>query len=373
MYKTEDYTFRYIEFKDLDNLQNIHPRMHKELKSSSWDVVKQCPEIADYFPCCFYMKNPGGEVACWVMSLPDVLWANGQEYPWAWMSGLLTKPVYRGRGLATILTEETKKVLHEMGIAWGGVFSTDVALHIYEKLKFSLPGFASRYLLLKSIRPFLDPHLKFERLIRFLDMFYRPTARLIFRLLDRRRRLNDLDIALIDVEKIDRAEIFWPKVSCGHKFYFNDSPARLAWKIRGIRRKPGTDWRVYLIKRIGERNPVCYFIAREKCEEKPMAQKYKNFQLMTVMDFGFFEKCDQVYSLLLDAILNVFWTSDAEVLEVITNSESFESILKHRGLLKVGRGMSFTFAAPKEWNIDGRWSNIRTWHLTHFCGDGFSS
>jgi hypothetical protein len=104
----------------------------------------------------------------------------------------------------------------------------------------------------------------------------------------------------------------------------------------------------------------------------PLAGKYKNFKLMTLMDFGLFKNDKRIYSVLLKEVVELFWKSDADVLEVISNSEPLIKLMKKQWMIKIGKGMSFTFSVPERWKFDQMNNELSSWHLTSFCGDAFS-
>ncbi len=90
------------------------------------------------------------------------------------------------------------------------------------------------------------------------------------------------------------------------------------------------------------------------------------------MDFGLFRNDQHIYSVLLKKVLNLFWASDAEIFEIVSNSSTMNSLIKKYGMLKAGRGASFNFIVPKEWNWENEWDSLENWNITHFSVDAFS-
>jgi hypothetical protein len=93
---------------------------------------------------------------------------------------------------------------------------------------------------------------------------------------------------------------------------------------------------------------------------------------MTLMDFGLFNKDPKLYKLLIKEIMKVFWTSEAEVLDILSSLPVFNAVLRKRGMIRVGRGESFVVSLPGDWTIDPDIYRLNNWHFTHFIGDSFT-
>jgi GNAT superfamily N-acetyltransferase len=358
---------------ELDDLARKHPLVYKESAKFSFDDVKGCPDAYDEFPCFFYLVMDDRVVSSF-RTFPDKIFIKGRTYPWAWSGSTLTDPSYRGRGLATILNREAVKILHQKGLARSAVFSADATVHIYKKLGFVFPGYVSRFLMLKSLRSFLEAHLRLKGICRILDLFSRPALRLIFRYIYGLRRFGTLDVK-VDKVPVSREKEFvhsFPELHYQNRLHFNDSPSKLIWKTRVSDLRDENDCSLYLIREMSRREPLCYFVLRMKHQREPRGFRYKDFKLMTLMDFGIFKDDNRIYSTLLREIMSFFWKSDAEVLEIISNTEPFNSLMGRRGMAKVGKGVSFIFSVPRDWEWEGEWNELRNWHLTHFSGDAYS-
>ena len=107
-------------------------------------------------------------------------------------------------------------------------------------------------------------------------------------------------------------------------------------------------------------------------QTEPVAVKYKDFTIMTLMDYGLFIDDETTYLSIIEKLFDLFWQSSAEVLEVISNSEALCAVSRRKGMLRVGKGMSFKYSLPENWDIGDECNRLENWHLTHFCGDGFS-
>ena len=148
--------------------------------------------------------------------------------------------------------------------------------------------------------------------------------------------------------------------------HFNDSYQKLKWKIAN-----GNKDSLYLIKDKNTEKPLCYIIARNRKINKGFAQ-YKNFKLMTLMDYGYFSDKKDIDKIIIQTVFKLFLNNDAEVLEIITSSSSLGHYSRKMGMFKVGRGMSFKFSIPDHFNIGQDCNEISSWHLTHFSSDAFS-
>ena len=366
-----DYKFKFIEFKELDILKRERPDLYRNASSQ---LLLSCPDVFEDFPCYFYLLDNEENIVCSVKTFPDTLVTSNKTYPWAWFGALLTDESYRGKGLATMLIRECKNILHKKGIAWGGVFSTDIAIRIYRKLGVTIPGYANRYLYLKSARPFLIAHVRSIFLSSFLNVLYMGTTRFLYKAFFSKPWIRKRNCRkLIFTEFIENDDIaYQKKINHSTIFHFNDSLDKLIWKIRGCNLKTGNICKLYIAKDLKTNDIVGYFVVRNKIQKEPVALKYKDFTIMTLMDYGLFINDDTIYSSIIEKLFDLFWESSTEVLEVISNSEALCAVLRRKGMLRVGKGMSFKFSLPKNWNIGDDCKKLENWHLTHFCGDGFS-
>lgn len=367
------YQFKYITFNELNDLERRHPLVYQVSSRFSFEHLKNCPDVSNEFPFFFYLIIDNKIVSSF-LTFPDRLSIKGKTYPWAWSGSTLTYPSYRGRGLATILNTEALKILHQKGLARSAVFSAEATVHIYKKLGFTIPGYVSRYLMLKSVRPFLEAHFKSKIISHILDLLSRPIIRLIFQYIYGRIKLDTLNVRVNKIPLDNKKYLInsFPGLYYRNKFHFNDSPSKLIWKIKVSNSKDENNCSLYILKEVTQNEPICYFVIRMKHQLKPRGIKYKNFKLMTLMDFGFFKNDIRIYSTLLKKIICFFWKSDAEVLEIISNSKLFGSIMKRMGMIKIGKGISFMFSVPSNWSLDEEWNKLQNWNLTHFSGDAFS-
>ena len=90
------------------------------------------------------------------------------------------------------------------------------------------------------------------------------------------------------------------------------------------------------------------------------------------MDYTVVDSRAETLDALLQAVMSVFESTDAEVLEIITSSQELERAARRYALFKVGKGMSFKYSVPASWGLDRDAADIGNWDLTHYCGDAFS-
>jgi GNAT superfamily N-acetyltransferase len=367
------YEVRHVAFHELDDLEVRHPLVSQIQSRISFEHLKKCPGMTDDFPVCFYIVIEN-KIASSFMTFPDMLFIGSREYPWAWNHATYTNPSYRGRGLATALNREAIKVLHQNGWARSAAFSSAATVHIYNKLGLTFPGYVKRYLMLKSLRPILKAHFPSQSLAGFFDFLSRPFLFLMNHIIYGRKRRDDpkMKMERISLENEKALIESFPKVVHEHPFHFDSSPSKLRWKINVSNSLDDQNCSLYMLKDAQQNHALCYFIIRTKFQREPRGSRYKDFKLMTLMDFGLFRYDLHIYSVLLKKVLNLFWASDAEIFEIVSNSNTMNSLIKKYGMLKAGRGVSFNFIVPKEWNWENEWDNLENWNITHFSVDAFS-
>jgi hypothetical protein len=111
-----------------------------------------------------------------------------------------------------------------------------------------------------------------------------------------------------------------------------------------------------------------YFATRARFQDVPLGGVYKDFHLLSLMDFALKEPSQEHYDALLRALLVIFHSGDHEVLEVITNQEYLAAAARRALMMRVGKGMSFTFHSMGHSKL----TTNSPWQLTCFAGDGYS-
>lgn len=242
------------------------------------------------------------------------------------------------------------------------------------KLGFSFPGYARRYLTLKTARPLLEPFLKSKVIIHTLDLLLQPILKLILQHWFEARKMDtehfkNLRVQLIEKENVDK---LLDGVSRQNKYHFNNNGARLLWKLEASNFRSENESSLYILKDRDYNKPLCYFVIRLKYQREALAGKFKNFKRMTLMDYGLFNDDEEIYSVLAQETLRLFWASDAEVFDVVTNSRLFGTVLKQRGVFKIGKGENFVFSLPENWVFGNDREDMEKWDFTYFIGDGFT-
>ena len=365
--------FHYITFDQLDKIQELHPLIYKfyldkNQKFTKFGNLRNCPDISDDFPFFFYWTDKDKIISS-VDVLPDKVYMSGRTFRWAWAAALFTDPDYRGKGVATLLIKNMVRVLHDRNVAWGGVFSTPIAIKIYQKLGFTFPGYASRYVLLKTVRPLLNYYLKSKIFVSILNIPYRMALRMVLMLMKRPLRPDKFNISVerIDFNHNDLSDKDLPPLFYHTPYHFNDSIDKIKWKI-GEKR----DIALYFIRRGSTKEYLCYFVLKNREIREPIAGKFANFRLMTLLDYGFYDDDINTYEALMSAVFSLFWHSEAEVLEVISSSKILTPVLKRNGMVKAGKGVSFKFSIPEHWKMDQTCTELSNWPLTRFVGNTFS-
>jgi GNAT superfamily N-acetyltransferase len=365
-----DFQFHYLRFQQIESLRRNYFLTYKEL-CRFWKTLEKCPQISPEFPCFFFLTDNRKQIVSSLRAYPDTLFYDGKGYPWAWLADLYTDPACRGKGLASLVIEGSRDTLHNDGIAWGGVSSNEIALRIYKRLGFDFPGYGKRFLALKVARPFLEPHLRSQNAVRLADCLYRPVMRATAKLF----RLMRCDGAVAEVIPIrserDLSATRWNLVR-ESKYQFENSISRLFWKLGASNERSENNSFLYLLVENKTREVLCYFVIRSKYQREPLAGKYKDFDRLTLTDYGLFRNDESVYSKLAGVIIEMFWKSKAEVLDAVTSSAELGRILKRVGMARIGKGESFVFALPPGWKLDADLHQMNEWRFTGFTGDMFT-
>jgi GNAT superfamily N-acetyltransferase len=329
-------------------------------------IIKHCPDIYDDFPCFFYLSE-GGRVIANISALPDYLFVSGLKHRWAWAGGLLTDAEYRGKGLATLLVKNMVAVLKRKNIGWGGVFSNLAALHIFGKLGLTIPGYANRYVFLKAAKSFLRYYIKNKFFLRFIDFFYQKTVRIMVGAINKFSSPAGMNGNRVKIDVEGNRNKGFSNVYYFTKYHFNHSFSKIKWRMSGK-----NEMALYVVSNEQSNGDIGYFIVKSRTVKEPFVGKYKDFGLMTLMDYGCFDPNLANYCNILKEAFQEFLQSDAEVLEIISSFRFMNFLLKRRGFIKLGKGMPFTFVIPPGWNLEEDCKDIWNWPLTHFCGDAFS-
>ena len=360
---------KYIEYGELSSIAESHPTVYEAYVDASgnfakFDSLANSPDIYDEFPIFFYLEY-NGKLVSYISTLPDLMFFQDSSYSWAWGGDLFSDPSYRGKGLATLLVKGMVEVLHNRKIAWGGVFSTPTALHIYKKLGYNILDYVDRFIFLKSAKPVLKRHVKSEAVVDFIDVLIRPLLKCVIAVLKDSNidKSNITSIEVLDHSELDRLND--KKIVYFSKFHFNDSFCKLKYKI-GMKETV----KIYIIHDRNTREALAYYVLSNRYIRKPLGD-YSHFNLMTLMDFGFFKKDARIFEYIVNEVFKAFSVSAAEALEVISSYNILSSLLKKRMMVKVGSGMSFKFTLPSTWKLDSSIDSVESWHLTHFSGDAF--
>jgi len=358
--------FRYVLFKDVEKLNELHPLVHDQ--DDRFEYLRYCPDIHDEFPCYFYLTDEKRtKIISSIGCIPDTLSFNDKRYQWAWSESLFTDSEYRGKGLATELITKQVRVLHGKGYAWGGVFSTDNAIRIYQRLGFVVPGYASRYLLIRNPQPFLRKYIGNHKLLGAINWVFRGASKLPFAFLRYLiEQKKDFVIEETDYDDGNLMNLFDRRIN-RNNMCFNNSIEKIRWKMR----RRNVD-KLYIVSNKFSYVPLFYLVVRDRIIKNEIAGGYKDFNLMTLMDYGYFSSDNKLNGFLISAVVLLFLQSKGDILEVISSSPEIAYYARRYGMFRVGKGMSFKFCAPNNWELSSMCHEISDWHLTHYCGDAYS-
>ena len=338
----ESYDFKYIEFSQIHSISYLHPLILEEINSMHNPVefindLKTSPDISTDFPFFFYVFT-GNKIIASVRTFPDVLFVGEHKYRWAWTADLLTDPNYRGQGAASYLWKRMVNIVLERDFFVGGAFANPITTHICQKMAFTVTNTAHRLLLLKSSRAFLAAHVKHRDICRLIDAIYRPSIYVLKKTILKPDSLAEWSYEIRKMDLSDYREYNrFCKVYYGDNYHFNDSKDKIAWKLKNIKH---CDF--YLILQKGHKNPLLYFIVKERVVHN-FAGRYSNFTLMSLMDFGVYSEGEKDIKGLLLVLEQLFWAGNADVLEIVTSNTNLIRNAYRSGFLKGGRGVDFWF------------------------------
>ena len=369
----EKFTFHCAGHRELDKIKEMYGDLPQNLLVLE-SVLTSCPQLTKDFPAFFYVTNERNEIISSMGAYPDILYSENEKFPWAWLSDIVTKKEYEGRGLATVVIQGALPFFHQSGIGCGVVFSNPVSMHILKKSGFSLLGHLSRYVILKSARPFLKEHVKWAAVVKPMNFVLSGLLQVYYRLCivtqTGVKGLKNIELEQDGQHNPALSTILSERVY-QKQLHFDDSYERLTWKMKACNLKDNCSLYVARASNNGKpSNPLAYFVVRFREQIEPLAERYKGFKRMTVMDFGLLKNDAQLYPFVARKILGLFKKSDAEVLDVVSSLDEFGSVLRRLGAIRLGRGFSLMCLAPTNWNL--HWEkNITNWELTHFSGDVF--
>jgi len=357
--------FRYVSYADTKELAAQHAHLQGYFQFIPSDLERN-RHVTNDFPIFCYMLD-GNKVAAYFSSFPDRLYCEDREYNWAWCGNLFTNPEYRGQGIASALVKEQVSLFHSKSLAWGGVFSTPTALRIYERLGFSVLGYAPRYLLIRKVGPLLRHH--------FANMFVIRTAELAYGafLYTARRMLHD-DRAFFREYTIEAEETGTTNSKHGLEnikyselYHFDDSEAMTCWKM-GARKID----QLYVARSRRTGRKAFYLVVRcREIKKKALFGRYRGFNLMTVMDYGRFDLEPSISDAIISGVMALFFASGADACEIVSSDQNICRSAWRHGMIRVGMGMSFAYSLPADWKIGSECADMHQWHLTHYRGDAF--
>jgi hypothetical protein len=369
----ESFNFQYIIFSQIDNVADQHPILflkinerHNPLKFMA--DLKRLPTSYSDFPFYFYIHH-NDKIVSSIKAFPDFMFIRNMQYKWAWSGDLFSDVEYRGKGGASILWKNMIDVLLEQKYIIGGAFMNPITTHIGLKTGFTVTDRAHRILFMKTIKPFLSAHSKFSRANIFVDYFYRKIIQQIKQIY---LKYNSFSKSNYIIEKIefsnkDKNDLIFKKIFHNNLHHFDDCAAKINWKVEN---RNGLS--TFIIHDKSSHKPIAYYILKSRFIKHKLGGRYSNFNLMTLMDFGFFSSNSKNIDVLIYFVENSFWNSKSDILEIVTSNPNFIRKAYRKGFIKVGRGIEFMFKPPADVELHPDSNKIENWHFTHFISDGYS-
>ena len=361
--------FDALALADIPRIPSLLPDAARLMFPALEEELRANPDTSDDTPWLFCLSDAGGEIVSWIRVWADRVFVDGQQAPWLWTGDLKTLESLRGRGLATELQRQGTDWVMARRIGRGSVFSTDQTLHIYRKLGYLQPGYASRRVLLASARPVIAAHLT-GHFATLANAAARPMAALVRPLLlARYGRWCRGSVAAVETDArgaaVDRT---LASAARRLRVHFNLSPEKLQWKLDLVAKKPGTTRLLTISDRTAR--PLALAVTRTRVETRPLAGRYRDFVCTTLMDFVLAEPTTEAARAVVGHVAREFLESDAEVLQFVSYDETLTRLAATAGFVRAGRGMSFACRLPPDLAVPEGAGEISTWPVTHFSGDG---
>jgi hypothetical protein len=365
------YKFKYVKIQEIDRLRELHPLVYQLIKNKQYlpvplNRLKECPDIFDDFPFYFYLELENKIVAS-VGTIPDILYSGNQIHKWAWTCNFVTDKSCRGRGLGTILWKSATETILQHDIIVAGAYANPITTHICRKIGYSITNRSTRVLLLKTIIPFLEAHVKRKSLIRYMELCYRISLRPLVGLLLDKNLSKKFDITIYSENNDEsREKVYHEELIYKTPYHFNDSTKKRNWKLEN-----SFNCKTFYVIDNQTQSTLFYFILKNRYIDHTFAERYTGFKLMTLMDFGFYHLHEKSMRMLVSIVNTLFWESDAHILEIITSDDSLISASKKKGMIKAGRGEIFWYKMPQHIKVQNDSLDISNWHFTHFVTDAF--
>ena len=368
--QNEDYKFHVVCFRDVKRLVSEQHAVSKLLAPDFLESARQFPGADDNFPIFFYLSH-GERICAYMRAIPDLLTIDGKDRQWAWTGDNYTYPQFRRRGLSTRLQQTATQYFHNLGIGRGSVNSTEITQRIFKKLRFTQMGYAKRFLMLRTVAPLLEVKISRQTLRNIVAKVLNPIIGFASWCVRSRNKISLGHTAcrrITDFSDQQFQELL-ERIASKQSLHFGIHIDYLRRKFE-VAGKNGM-MSAWLIseKKTGE--SLAYMILKERFQNKPLAEKYHGFQLMSLVDYALVSNDTGNSTALVSHCLELFFASNCSVLEIISNKKYLHRAAVCRGLVPVGKGMSFNYSVPASWQWGTEQSQLEKWPLTSFCGDVF--
>lgn len=357
--------FHTVRLGEISALTERHPVVAESQPHLANVILPPLKTDDQDFPILFY-AHEDGKIACYFKSFPDELIIADKTYPFAWNGNLMTMPDFRRRGLAQAIVEHQVQEFEKRGLVWGGVFSSAGALHLYNKLSFTMLGAVPRLCLVRNVAAMLRYHMPgfiaqpASGVIRLgakaRDALHRRRQPYRGKVTSKQVRPEDISASPATQMRHDPQQAYWD--------------ADTQWLLRRRNVRDVDD--VFCVYLDGDNDPKGYIFLRERLNVKrPIREKYFGVNTMTLTHYGTFDLGEDTLEILLSAAIDRFWQGDADLFEVVTSCPKMQAAARRAGMISLGAGMSFKFHEPTA--LQGKLPRtLAAYKLTHYAGDAFS-
>ena len=303
-----------------------------------------CHEDADPVLMLYYAD---GRPVAGLEAVRDRILVDDQCHEWMWIGNQLTLSDYRGRGLMTSLFDMIKEIGDRRGISIGGAGTTPAGRASYLRNGFKFLGYAPRQSLL----------LRADNLVRaYLD--FNPLATVGSRIANALVYTHGkvLQISLLagssdyrwqpaDEFDIDVSPLFHSDPRCP-RFMRDHEKMKWRWNRSKTRRAPPSrDYRLGFLKSSMDDELAGYLMLRLAEMDRPGGIPVDRLRVVTVLDWGARYQDRQAHRALVAQAVRTAIDMKGDVLEFSTTDRELQTILRHRGFVRLGGYRMFFYGA----------------------------
>ena len=308
----------------------------------------------DDFPYLFYFID-GDDILGVRRAIPDVCYREGEEIAFAWCYDTVVNPDHHGKGIGTKLVAVQVEEFARRGQVSGAAFSAPAMMRIYDKLGYSVLGFAPKYAKVRNVAPFLHRKVRSGVIASLMAV----PLNLAQKALELGRARSGFSIEQLNTGEFER---FWNDISTKGARYHWDADAR--W----VASRLGPNDETWAVRTAPNGKPSAVLVVRDRKRVENDADKVAVHRL-TLMHYGLATEPDSMDALAA-GLSKLLRTKNADVADIITTEPDANSALARQGFKRRGDGMTFVFKEPGATRLPQS-GKLSDWKLTHFCSDGF--